>query len=423
MTVSESELRERYRNTSDEDLLFLARKDIARVDAPESTDMAWALLREEMTRRGLRRPGDALGAPAVQVTAVTFTGRGSEYFRIWVVNLLLTLVTVGAYSAWAKVRKARYFRQNTRLDGHVFDYHGRPIAIFRGRLIALVLLSAYTWTFQFSNTAGLVTVAILCALGPWLLMRAQQFALANTSYRGLRFGFTARTGDAYRALSPVIALWLAPAVVAATMRYDVWLFGAWLLGLPWMHHRIKRYQRDKASFGDSHFEFTPALGRFYWIYAKGVGFVLLGLVAMIAIFVAMFMRRGHAEPLVASSQLETWLYGALVALIVYTAAGPYYAARLQQLVWSRTRLGHVRFHSEIRAWPLFRLVVKSVVLTLVTAGLYWPFAAVALARYRIESVRVESEAPLSAFAGGIRGGAVGATGEGTADAFGFDFGL
>ncbi len=357
------------------------------------------------------------------VVGLTFSGRGSEYFRIWVVNLVLTLVTLGVYSAWAKVRKARYFRQNTRLDGHVFDYHGRPVAILRGRVVAFVLLTAYTWTFQFSNAAGVATVAMVCALGPWLLMRAQQFSLANTSYRGLRFGFRARTGEAYRTLSPVIALWLAPAVGAALTRYDLWFVGAFTLALPWMHHRIKRYQRANASYGDSRFSFTPALGRFYWIYARGVGFVLLGSVLIVAIVVAMSMRRGHAEPFAASSHLETWLYGSLMGLVVYVAAGPYYAARLQQLVWSRTRLGAIRFRTEIRAKPLFLLVVKNVALTLVTVGLYWPFATIALARYRIECMRVESEMPLSALAGGVQASVVSATGEGAADAFGFDFGL
>src|SRR5437867_5549423 len=178
-------------------------------------------------------PPPATAAAAPHVAAPTFTGRGSEYFRIWVVNVLLTLVTFGVYSAWAKVRKARYFRQNTRLDGHVFDYHGRPIAILRGRAIAFVLATAYTWTFQFSNAAGVATVAMVCALGPWLLMRAQQFSLANTSYRGLRFGFRARTGQAYRTLSPVMALSLSPAVAAALTRYDRRFVAASTLALPW----------------------------------------------------------------------------------------------------------------------------------------------------------------------------------------------
>jgi hypothetical protein len=34
-----------------------------------------------------------------------FTGSGAEYFGIWIVNLLLTILTLGIYSAWAKVRR------------------------------------------------------------------------------------------------------------------------------------------------------------------------------------------------------------------------------------------------------------------------------------------------------------------------------
>ena len=48
-------------------------------------------------------PGPPLGYSA----RLTFDGPAAEYFRIWIVNLLLTLLSLGVYSAWAKVRKAR----------------------------------------------------------------------------------------------------------------------------------------------------------------------------------------------------------------------------------------------------------------------------------------------------------------------------
>src|SRR5213595_3667807 len=71
-----------------------------------------------------------------------FIGSGSEYFRIWIVNTLLTIVTLGIYSAWAKVRTMQYFYRNTRLDGASFDYHGRASAILKGRAIVFVLALA-----------------------------------------------------------------------------------------------------------------------------------------------------------------------------------------------------------------------------------------------------------------------------------------
>lgn len=49
--------------------------------------------------------GSTPGAPI----PFRFTGTGSEYFRIWIVNWLLTLLTLGIYSAWAKVRRIQFF--------------------------------------------------------------------------------------------------------------------------------------------------------------------------------------------------------------------------------------------------------------------------------------------------------------------------
>jgi hypothetical protein len=46
-----------------------------------------------------------------------FNGTGKEYFRIWIVNLCLTIATAGIYSAWAKVRRLQYFHRNTALEG------------------------------------------------------------------------------------------------------------------------------------------------------------------------------------------------------------------------------------------------------------------------------------------------------------------
>src|SRR5437667_6745528 len=74
--------------------------------------------------------------------AVEFSASAGEYFRIWIVNLALTILTLGIYSAWAKVRKRRYFYAHTHIAGESFEYRGRPVAILKGRLIAVALLGA-----------------------------------------------------------------------------------------------------------------------------------------------------------------------------------------------------------------------------------------------------------------------------------------
>ncbi len=87
----------------------------------------------------LDQPTPTLAAPNAH--CVRFTGSGREYFGIWIVNLLLSIVTLGIYSAWAKVRRTQYFARNTELDGARFDYHGDPMYILKGRLIAFGLFA------------------------------------------------------------------------------------------------------------------------------------------------------------------------------------------------------------------------------------------------------------------------------------------
>ena len=95
-------------------------------------------------------PAPYRSAAAPQAVPFVFTGRGGEYFGIWIVNLLLTIVTFGIYSAWAKVRRMQYFYRNTSLAGASFDYHGDPRAILKGRLIMFVLFVVYNATLQFA---------------------------------------------------------------------------------------------------------------------------------------------------------------------------------------------------------------------------------------------------------------------------------
>ena len=51
-----------------------------------------------------------------------FHGEGMEYFRIWIVNIFLSIITLGIFSAWAKVRREQYFYGNLRLGEQHFAY-------------------------------------------------------------------------------------------------------------------------------------------------------------------------------------------------------------------------------------------------------------------------------------------------------------
>jgi len=105
---------------------------------------------------------------------VKFTGSAGEYFKIWIVNLFLTIITFGIYSAWAKVRTRRYFYANTSIDGHPFDYLASPVNILKGHLIVGLFFLAYMLSGQFYPELAGVFAVFFYLLFPFLIYRSRE---------------------------------------------------------------------------------------------------------------------------------------------------------------------------------------------------------------------------------------------------------
>ncbi len=69
-----------------------------------------------------------------------FKGEGVEYFKICAANFFLSVITLGGYSPWAKIRAKNYLYGNTFLEGANFEYRPNPWAIFCARLIIIPAL-------------------------------------------------------------------------------------------------------------------------------------------------------------------------------------------------------------------------------------------------------------------------------------------
>ncbi|SEB02225.1 protein of unknown function [Thiothrix caldifontis] len=127
----------------------------------------------------------------------TFTGSNSEYFKIWLVNTLLTVLTLGIYSAWATVRTKRYFYGNTWLDGANFEYHATPLQILPGRILVLLMLGIYLLSAQFFPPGTYIMLIIIAVVLPWAIWRGLQFNANVSSYRNIRFRFNGTPSHAY----------------------------------------------------------------------------------------------------------------------------------------------------------------------------------------------------------------------------------
>ncbi|SDI16803.1 YjgN family protein [Propionivibrio dicarboxylicus] len=365
----------------------------------------------EQTDTGAERPEDTAAMPVMAGDAsgecfpLEFTGRGGDYFGIWIVNLLLTLLTLGIYSAWAKVRRLQYFYRNTQLAGASFDYHGNPRAILKGRVIAVAMLIAYQVAGGVHPGLGALVAVALALVLPRLLLRSLQFRLANSSYRGLRFRFDARLKDAYR----VFLGW--PLLAFVTL---------YLLA-PFCHQRLKQFQHGNAVFGQTRFAFSAPVRAFYALYFKMAGALVLGGVLIAVLGVGL---HGAAQTL-GGGRLGAGLIAVfpLIALLVlFFFIRPFFEALSQNLVWNHTQLGEHRFVSTASVWRLFWIRLTNLFAVLFTLGFYHPFAVVRLLRYRLQTVSVLAAGDLGAFVAGSTD-PVGATGEEAAELFDIDIAL
>ena len=146
------------------------------------------------------------GESAEEYIEAEFRGTASEYFRIWSVNLLLTIITAGIYSPWAKVRNKRYFYGNTWLADANFEYHAKPLAILVARLILLaVFVGAAYWAGEdlVRNTYYSLGLALFL---PWAIVRGLSFNARNSSWAGIRFSFVRDYLPLYLILLPLLII-------------------------------------------------------------------------------------------------------------------------------------------------------------------------------------------------------------------------
>ncbi|MES2017178.1 MAG: YjgN family protein [Pseudomonadota bacterium] len=364
-----------------------------------------------------------------------FTGTGEEYFRIWVVNLLLTILTLGVYSAWAKVRRLQYFYRNTRLDDATFDYHGKPKAILKGRLLALFLVVAYKVAFELSMPAAIGVAVLLVALVPWLLARSFRFKMVNSSYRGLRFRFDGSAIDAYKMLS-VFPLLAAFAVFFAwnvaisdtarigmgTIVLGIALFVLIVCTVPLGHYLLKRFQHNNAYFGQTPVFFDAPLADFFRIYARALGFLMLGTVSA-GIFGVLTGRLFEYVQGTMFGWFFTLLYGVLSAYAFYLFVTPFLQSRIQNLVWNHTELAGHRFASDVKARQLLWIHSSNLLLVTLTLGLYKPFAQIRVMKYRVECLTLVPDGNLEEFMCDHAGNNASALAQETGDLFDIEIAL
>lgn len=317
-----------------------------------------------------------------------FQGKAGEYFKIWIVNVLLSIVTLGIYSAWAKVRNHRYFYSNTQLAGHSFEYTANPINILKGRIIAVFFFAGYVFSTEFMPVLTLLFVGLFVIGFPWLACKSLAFRNRNTVFRNIRFGFD---GTYFEALKAFI-LWPFLGMIS---------FG---LLLPYAVYRQKYFVVHYARYGTTRFQTNFRSGEFYNIYLVAFGILLLGIIATGAI--------GLVLPPILP----------LVSLPLYLFLFAFVNARSMNLIYNQTLLQEHGFDSQIQVAKLAWIYLSNALAVALTIGLAMPWAKVRLAAYHASCLRLQSRGSLDEFVA-AQEKYVSAVGEEIGDVFDLDIGL
>lgn len=318
-----------------------------------------------------------------------FVGEGGAYFRIWIVNLCLSIVTLGIYSAWAKVRREQYFHRNLLFNDSAFDYHGKPQAILKGRAIAFALFLVLSLAQEAGPLPYLLALLVIAIVAPALLIRALRFRAANTSYRSLRFSFEATYATAFK-------------VLALNLLITVLTLGLWF---PKLVRDWRKFTVEHSRFGTTAFTCTLGVGQVYRIFL-----IPLALFFVLAIIIGIAGLKGGG------------LFVILLGIGFYLLAPAYVMGRLTNAVWSSSALGEHRFSSDIPVRRYVEVALTNWLGIICTLGLFIPWAQVRMARLRAAHLTLHAVGSLDDFVAREHE-QVSALGDAAADVFDMDLAL
>jgi len=336
-----------------------------------------------------------------------FHGKAGEYFSIWIVNIALSIVTLGIYSAWAKVRTKRYFYGNLELDGHRFDYTAEPLQILMGRIIAVVVLAIISLASNLNPMLSVVSIFFYMLLIPIVIVMSTRFNAAKSRYRNIPFAFTGTILQSYWVFL------ILPNIALLTL----------YLAMPWVHKKSQEFVYNNYRYGDRKFATHFSTADFYKIYGIGMllffipGLVLFGL-ELAPLFEQLYQAEG--EPVSAPISNPAFLFAGYLLMLL---GGNYIGVKILNLSVSNTSLdGQHGFNSNLGVWTYLWISLSNFVLILVSVGLLFPYAQIRMTRYRSEHTSALAADDLDNFAADVEQSAS-ATSEGMADFLDVDLGF
>ncbi|MRG45068.1 DUF898 family protein [Chitinophaga sp. SYP-B3965] len=200
------------------------------------------------------RPADSLNTPSL-----TFHGSGETYFGILIVNMLLTIVTLGFYYPWARAKELQFFYSNTEMEGSPFSWNGTGAEIFKGFIKAVgifLALIAVNVIFRYLKipVVGMVFYILsLILLIPIAIHGANRYHWSRTSWRSIRFGYRGDRNEFVKLFIKEILLTIV----------TIGIYGSWAA------MNIRNYILGNLRFGSGEFTYEGDGWEFFKMNIKG----------------------------------------------------------------------------------------------------------------------------------------------------------
>ncbi len=371
------------------------------------------------------------------MTNLRFNGNGAEYFKIWIVNVLLTIVTIGLYYPWAKVRTRRYFYGNTSLDQQNFEYHATGKQLFLSYLIAMFFLIVYVVLGQVSPTISAIIMLLFAVAIPWIIWRSLIFNMKVSSFANVRFKFEGTLGDAYKLYIgyPLLFVVVAAVVMLVTREWSILLLiPLYVFAYALFKKMITEYRINGSRYGHGTFNCNLEIGPFVIISLKtfGVGvlatliyFLLVSAIGGMTVFSNLAVLAENPDAIEQNASaliaLVFVMYGGFFFIGMLTYA--YATSRYRAYIYQNTKLEEtILFNSTLMARTLAWVLFSNLVLLIVTLGLAFPWTKVRMAKAILENTGVKTDESLSDYTSQAQQ-TQSALGEELGDAFDVDVGL
>lgn len=283
-----------------------------------------------------------------------FTGRRGSFFKLLLINLFLTIITLGIYRFWAKTNVRRFIWSNIRFMGDPLEYTGKGSELLLGFLIVLAVLFPLGLIYEAiqslappEETALHIGLEILYYITIFALIqigfyRAWRYRMSRTAWRGIRLGLD---GSTWTFLKLSLG-WSVLTVLTLGMAY------------PWMAVELWRYQITHTRIGETVAEFKGS-GRellLPWLTVNiplvlgGIGFYVSGHILTQGFELSFAEIRAAEEP---SNFFYVSFIGSLILMLSLPFGFLWFRVQLTQLQIGKTMLSNSRFSS---ALPFGRLL-------------------------------------------------------------------